>query len=178
MNDVIGLKRGTVVLKRHHKEWRRAFEAEKTNLRKLLGDVIVDIQHIGSTAIPNLSAKPLIDMLIAARSPSQVGILRPILERNGYTYSENGPDDEARRLFVKGPEERRTHHLHITECGSPVWKRYIAFRDYLLSHPEDVRAYESLKQELARKHAGLREPYTKGKSVFIAGVLKKAGAAD
>lgn len=174
MNDVIGLKRGTVVLKKHHKEWKEAFDAEKENLEKLLGDIVLDVQHIGSTAVPGLSAKPLIDMLMAVRSLSDVEVIRPILEKDGYKYRENGPNDEVKRLFVKGPEEKRTHHLHVTELGSSVWKHDTAFRDWLLTHPEDVKTYEKLKQKLAKEYAETREFYTKGKYEFIEGILKKA----
>lgn len=70
MNDTIGLKRGAVVLKKHHKEWSAAFDAEKANLEKLLGDIVLDIQHTGSTAVPGLLAKPLIDMTMAVRTLS------------------------------------------------------------------------------------------------------------
>lgn len=174
MNDVIGLKRGTVVLKKHHKEWKEAFDAEKENLKRLLGDIVLDIQHTGSTAVPGLLAKPLIDMTMAVRTLSDAEKIRPILEANGYTYRENGPNDEVKRLFVKGPEEKRTHHLHVTELGSSVWRNDIAFRDWLLFHPEDVKRYEELKRSLAKKHAETREFYTKGKYPFIEEILKKA----
>lgn len=173
MNDVIGLKRGTVVLKKHHKEWKEAFDAEKANLKRLLGDIVLDIQHTGSTAVPGLLAKPLIDMTMAVRTLSDAEKIRPILEANRYIYRENGPNDEVKRLFVKGPEEKRTHHLHVTELGSSVWRNDIAFRDWLLSHPEDVKRYEELKQSLAKEHADTREFYTKGKYPFIEEILNK-----
>lgn len=174
MNAILGLKRGAVVLKQNHKEWQEAFGIEKLSLEKLLGNMAVDIQHIGSTAVPGLSAKPLLDMLLGVHSLSDdVVKIRPVLEQYGYTYREHGPDDAVRRLFMKGPDESRTHHLHVTECGSSFWKRSVAFRDWLLSHPEDVKRYEILKQELVQQYADAREFYTKGKNEFIEAVLEK-----
>lgn len=174
MNGILGVKRGTVILKKHHKEWKEAFDAEKESLEKLLGGTVLDIQHIGSTAVPGLSAKPLLDMLLAVHSLSDdVAKVRPVLEQYGYIYREHGPDDHARRLFMKGPEDSRTHHLHVTERGSSFWKRSIAFRDWLCSHPEDVKQYEALKEELAEQHADAREFYTKGKQEFIEAILEK-----
>lgn len=151
-----------------------AFDAEKANLEKLLGDIVLDIQHTGSTAVPGLLAKPLIDMTMAVHTLSDAEKIRLILEANGYTYRENGPNDEMKRLFVKGPEEKRTHHLHVTELGSSVWRNDIAFRDWLLSHSEDVKRYEELKQNLAKEHADTREFYTKGKYSFIEKILNRA----
>lgn len=173
MDEVLGVGRRMVFLKKRHKEWKEAFDTEKESLKKLLGGTVLDIQHIGSTAVPGLSAKPLLDMLMAVRSLSEVENIRPILEAHGYTYRENGPDGGVRRLFMKGPEESRTHHLHVTEHRSPFWKRSIALRDWLRLHPEDVKRYEILKGRLAEQYANDRESYTKGKHEFISAILTK-----
>lgn len=173
MDYKIGLKRGTVVLDKHHQEWGQAFEAEKESLKNLLGDSALDIQHIGSTSIPGLAAKPIIDMLMAVKSLEEAQNIRPILENAGYEYRENGSDQDQ-VLFVKGPEELRTHYLHITKLRSSVWENDLAFRDYLRSHPEAVTEYEKLKKELVLKYADNRGEYTTGKDTFIKSVLHLA----
>ncbi len=176
MNQVIGLKRGTVILKKHHQEWGNAFEFERDNLQNLLGDIVLDIQHIGSTSIPGLAAKPIIDILMAVESLSIVENIRSTLEGVGYEYRENGSDDNQ-ILFVKGSEELRTHYLHVTEYEGLIWKNDLTFRDYLRIHPEAVSAYEQLKKELAIQYADKRESYTAGKSEFIQSILEKANSS-
>ena len=173
MNDKIGLKRGTVALKKHQDEWAVAFEEEKENLKKLVGDIALNIQHTGSTSIPNLSAKPIIDILMAVHSLSEVSKIRAALEGAGYEYRENGSDD-IQVLFAKGPEERRTHYLHITTLGSSEWKNSLAFRDYLRTHPEEMERYEALKQKLAAQYPDNRAMYTAGKKDYFEEVFKKA----
>jgi GrpB-like predicted nucleotidyltransferase (UPF0157 family) len=176
MDDKIGLKRGAVILKKHHKEWAIAFEKERANLKKRVGDVALDIQHVGSTSIPNLSAKPIVDILMAVLSLSDVSKIRVTLENMGYEYRENGSDD-MQVLFVKGSEEKRTHYLHITEFESSEWKNSIAFRDYLRTHPEEVQCYEKLKQELAAQYSDNRGLYTIGKKDYFENVFLKAQEA-
>jgi len=173
MDDKIGLKRGTVILKNHHQEWAEEFESEKNFLKNLLGDVIIDIQHIGSTAVPELIAKPIIDMLMAVKSLKDISGFKSLLENTGYQFRENGSND-LKVLFVKGPEERRTHYLHITELGSSVWHDDLAFRDYLRTHPAAVSEYQKIKENLASLYTDRREEYTKGKNEFINSILDKA----
>lgn len=171
MGYKIGLKRGTVVLQKYRQEWGTAFEIEKESLEKLLGDIAINIQHIGSTSVPGLAAKPVIDMLMAVKSLDDASDFRALLEKAGYEYRENGSDEE-KLLFVKGPEELRTHYLHITRLDSPVWQNDIDFRDYLRSHPEAAAEYQKLKEMLASKYADRRENYTAGKSEFIRTILE------
>ena len=93
MDYKIGLKRGTVVLEKHHQEWAEAFGVEKESLKNLLKNSVLDIQHIGSTSIPGLVAKPIIDMLMAVKSLEKVKNIRSLLESAGYEYRENGSDN-------------------------------------------------------------------------------------
>ena len=170
---MLGLKRETVILTKHHGEWAAAFEEEKSNLEKLVGDVAVDIQHFGSTAIPGLSAKPIIDILMAVRSLRDVGKIRAALERAGYEYRANGSDD-TQVLFAKGPEVKRTHYLHITAFDSLGWRNPLAFRDYLRAHPEEAKRYEELKQKLAARHSNDRAKYTAGKKDYFEEIFSRA----
>jgi GrpB-like predicted nucleotidyltransferase (UPF0157 family) len=172
-DDAIGLKRGIVVLKNHHQEWEQAFEIERRSLRELFGDAAIDIQHIGSTSVPGLAAKPIVDILLVVRALPDVAVMRPRLESAGYEYRENGSDD-LQILFAKGPQEKRTHYLHITEFGSSIWRKDLAFRDYLRSHPDSRAAYQQLKEELALQYGGQRAEYTARKRDFIASILEAA----
>jgi len=170
MDYKIGLKRGNVVLEKHHRKWGEAFEVEKESLKKLLGDLVLDIRHIGSTSVSGLVAKPIIDMLVAIKSMEEVHNICSLLKSAGYEYRENG-SNEDQILFVKGSEDMRTHYLHITELDSDVWQNDLAFRDYLRSHPEVVTEYGKLKNKLASKYADNRGEYTAGKDAFIKSVL-------
>jgi len=174
---MIGLKRGTVALEKHNKGWAAAFEEEKANLEQLLSDVALDIQHFGSTSIPDLSAKAIIDVLMAIRSLRDVGKMRNILESAGYECRENGSDD-MQVLFAKGPEVKRTHYLHITTQDSSVWKNALAFRDFLRTHPNELRRYEEIKQKLAERYPDNRMMYTAGKRDYVQEVLSKAPGAN
>lgn len=150
-------------------------EIEKICLLLPVG-MILDIQHVGSTAIPNLSAKPIIDIQIAVPSLSIAKIVSvPLLQKLGYEYwAEN--KDAARMFFAKGMPPYgvgRTHHVHIVEPTSPHWTGKIAFRDYLIQHPETAKSYERLKLDLAKKHQFDREKYTDEKAKFIKSVLEK-----
>ena len=168
--NMLGLEKGIVVLHEYSFEWEKLFEQERASLQGLLDDSVVEIQHIGSTAVPNLISKPIIDILLGVRSSDVVSQMKSQLEDIGYTYRLNG-SDENQVLFVKGPEEKRTYYLHITEYGSKTWKNYLAFRDYLRVHPEAVQKYAELKKELAAHYPQKRELYTQGKKRFIQGVL-------
>jgi GrpB-like predicted nucleotidyltransferase (UPF0157 family) len=169
---MIGLEKGTVKLVPHKELWHQLFAEEEARLRDAIGEHVVAIEHVGSTAICGLSAKPIID--IAAAVPKAANAQRCVrpLENVGYQYrGENGI--AGRYYFVKG--EPRTHHLHMVEVGSDLWKNHLLFRDYVRKHPEVAEEYERLKGDLAIKYERDREAYTEGKSRFIEEVLKRTG---
>lgn len=164
----IGLKRGTVSLASNHEEWRQEFDKEKDTLQKLLGDY--PIEHIGSTAIPGLKAKPIIDMEMGVDDIKEVEKISPQLESLGYEFQPNGSDDRT-KLYVKGPEENRTHYLHIDVYDSDTWKRDLYFRDYLIDHPASLKQYEELKEKLAEQYPNDRRKYSEGKKTFIESIV-------
>ncbi len=177
---MIGLKRGTVALVDHQKEWE--IEAENTivRLKKTLGDVICDIQHVGSTAIKNIKAKPIIDIAIAVDSFDAVLQFEEQLKDAGFYYRPNS-DLGEQLLFASGSLYERTgdlqtHFIHIVKSGSMDWINYINFRDYLNNNPDIAKQYEDLKVSLAaaapEDHG--REKYLKGKHDFIVYTLRKA----
>jgi GrpB-like predicted nucleotidyltransferase (UPF0157 family)/GTPase SAR1 family protein len=159
-------------------EWLNMAEEEIKRLQDILPTQhILDVQHVGSTAIPDIQGKPIIDIQIAVDS---LIAMKPIaittLKNLGYEYWSDNPDTE-RMFFVKGMPpfgDKRTHHVHIVEPASRHWQEKIQFRDYLLSHPEVAREYEGLKLQLANQHVYDREKYTDAKTQFINNVLKKA----
>jgi len=169
---MIGLKRGTVKLILYHKQWKVAFEREKKKLLAHVGDMVVDIQHVGSTAIPGLHAKPIIDMSAGLRRLKDVKKLVKPLDEMGYHFYR-----KFRRqvLFAKGPDKKRTHYLHVMKYNGSKWKSDLLFRDFLRTHPSKTKAYAHLKQRLAKQYPNDREQYTAGKKSFIEAVKKLAG---
>ena len=170
-------KNNLIELVPYNREWPKMAELEITALRQVLPkDQIVDIQHVGSTAIPEIQAKPIIDIQIAVHSLSAVKEnFIDLLQTKEYVYWEDNPDPE-RLFFVKGMPpfgEKRTHHVHVVEYTSKHWNDKLLFRDYLISHPEVAHEYENLKIKLAQQHAQDREKYTDAKSVFIHKILDK-----
>lgn len=179
MNKKIGLKRGTVILKQHHDEWGKLFKDEKATLEKAFGNIIIAIEHIGSTAMPNISAKPIVDINIGVKSLEVARDMKEKFEKLGYKHrpftSDKIRDDlQWEELYVKGSESKRTHYVHVSVHGGEHWEHDLIFRDYIREHPEEANRYEKLKQNLAAQYAENRGMYTKGKKDYIDSVVKKA----
>ncbi len=161
--------------------WPAMFEAEAARLRATLdGKLIVGLEHFGSTAIPGLAAKAVIDILIAVRSLVQArGSFIDPLRQLGYVFWADNPRTD-RLFFVKGMPpygERRTHHVHVTEPEGELWRRLL-FRDYLRANPGAARRYERLKRELARRFRSDREAYTNAKSAFVEEIMAEAARRE
>jgi GrpB-like predicted nucleotidyltransferase (UPF0157 family) len=168
---MLGLKRGTVKLVKAHEEWPRLYELEKELLLRTLGDLAVAIEHVGSTAIPNVPAKPIIDIRIAVSSLDSSHIEKFVepLTRLGYFYMHAF---ENRHFFAKGPEEKRTHHVSLVKFGSEEgWEDSILFRDFLRNNTRCREEYSTLKEKLAQQFAEDRKSYTKAKEEFIEKVV-------
>lgn len=162
--------------------WPQVFHKEKEHLLSCLPkDLIRRIEHFGSTAVPGLSAKPIIDILVEVTSLEQTKArIAPVLEAQGYdyfwrpTHGDDGPPFYA--WFIKrDPQTRvRTHHIHMVESHfTEHWDRLL-FRDYLIEHPNVAREYEALKMRLASESPRDREAYTQGKTDFIVQVTEQA----
>lgn len=156
--------------------WPFLFDEEATCLRAVLDpSMIVGLEHFGSTAIPGLAAKPIIDILIAVPS---LAIARATfveaLRKLDYIYWADNPKKD-RMFFVKGMPpfgSKRSHHVHVTELTGELWQR-LAFRDYLRAHPEESATYERLKKRLAVAHQTDRDAYTDAKSAYVESVMRK-----
>ncbi|RJO60590.1 MAG: GrpB family protein [Dehalococcoidia bacterium] len=155
--------------------WPRSFEAETKLLADILGAELVSIHHIGSTSVPGLQAKPIIDMLAEVCNIEALDGLNERMTSVGYTpMGEYGI--AGRRYFFKGSLDSHTYHLHAFAEGHPEVARHLLFRDYLRSHPQEARRYASLKESLATKFPGDTEAYAQGKDAFIKEIDRKAAA--
>lgn len=156
-----------VNLKPHDPNWTKEFLREAELLTQIMGDSIESIHHIGSTAIPQICAKPIIDMLGIADDLMLFDKNSADLARINYeALGEFGI--VGRRYFRKHDSSgNRTHHLHVYQTGAPQIVRHLAFRDYLVAHPSEARAYEALKLSLAGHWPRDSRRYTRGKEQFI-----------
>ena len=155
----------------HRKEWKTLFEQEARLLHSATGDSILRIEHTGSTAIPGMAAKPIIDITIAVSSLKQALELVPAIEALGYEYKPK--DTVAERLFFskEAYPDFRTHHLNITELGSGFWRTQITFRDYLQENDEIAREYIELKKHIADQYSQSENPDPEAKIDFVNKVL-------
>jgi GrpB-like predicted nucleotidyltransferase (UPF0157 family) len=179
---MLGIKRGTVKLVSHNPEWERLFEEEKQLLKNTFGDTIIAIEHIGSTAIPGIPAKPIIDINIGVQSLEIARNMKEKFEAIKYEHRPFKPghtkeDLKWQELYVKGPETKRTHHAHVTAHNNNYWKNDLLFRDHLRKNPLRAKQYADLKKKLAKQHANNRTTYTKNKEEFILETLKIAKEA-
>lgn len=171
---MIGLKRNRVKLSPYNPAWIVLFETEKSRLLQSLGNRVIDIQHIGSTSIPGIVAKPIIDISIGIKSMKNSRDFIPLLETLGYEYRPNFGGPNIQLLFVKGEEESRTHYLHLMKYNGEIWKDDLMFRDFLRENPKRAKEYAQLKQTLAKQFAEDRTKYTASKANFISETLKMA----
>lgn len=151
----------------HNPRWRNEFEAEAKHIAAALGENVVTIHHIGSTAIPGIYAKPIIDVLVEVKDITGVDGQSAAMQSLGYeVMGEFGIS--GRRYFRKNNQDGvRTHHIHVFESGSAEVVRHLAFRDYLIAHPEEAQKYSELKKKLAEEHSQNADGYIDGKDGFI-----------
>lgn len=169
-----------IELVEYDSNWPALFSEEKRVLIDVLArEDVLSIEHFGSTAVPGLSAKPIIDILISVPS---VDVARDRfvskLKEIDYVFWQDNPKQD-RLFFVKGMPpygDKRTHHVHVTECPSEMWSR-VKFRDYLIEHSAERDEYASLKRVLAAQYSDDREAYTESKGEFIAKIMRLAGAS-
>jgi GrpB-like predicted nucleotidyltransferase (UPF0157 family) len=170
---MIGLKRHTVRVIEHDPRWSALFTEECESLHRALGDLVADVQHVGSTAVPGLPAKPILDIAIAVRVLDLVPYIVERLTRIGYIYRGDGGDDGG-HLFIRESEpDIRTVHVHVVEQSSTQWKNYLLFRELLRDDTNLRKRYTAIKKDLAERFCDDRKSYTAAKDKFIQGVLKE-----
>lgn len=172
---MIGLSRGTVRVVPYQREWAALFEREAVWLRALMGESARAVEHIGSTSIEGMDAKPIIDLMVAVESLGAAGVWIPELEAEGYEFRPDAgvPD---RLFFAKGPRHLRTHHLSLAEPTSEFYTQKLLFRDFLRRDAAAREEYRALKRRLALAHPEDRAAYTEGKREFVERILSLASA--
>ncbi|MBO8156322.1 MAG: GrpB family protein [Bacillaceae bacterium] len=156
----------------YNEDWKRMFIQEANKIKNIFEQEIIRIYHIGSTAIPGIHAKPIIDIMGEVISIEQVDLYNQEMKKLGYEAKrENGI--QGRRFFIKGGDER-THHVHIYQTGKEEIERHLAFRDYMIAHPEEAEKYSELKQKLAKQFPDDIESYVEGKDAFVKEMNRKA----
>jgi GrpB-like predicted nucleotidyltransferase (UPF0157 family) len=170
-------KHDSVIIVTHDPTWAEAFEHVKADLLVALAGRALAAEHIGSTAVPGLSAKPVIDVLLGVKSLDDVAVCVPILVARGWEFPEEfNKGLVGRRFFLKrSPDGVRTHHAHFVVHEGPLWNEYVVFRDRLRDSPVLRERYAKLKADLAAKFHDQRERYTASKTDFVKEVL---GLAD
>ena len=169
---MLGLLKGQVVLADPDPAWTDRFLVEERALRNAVGDMVLGVQHVGSTSIPGMVAKPILDIAVAVSSFEKGKRCVGPIESLGYEYrGEHGVP--RRHYFVKGVP--RTHHVHMVEVESFDWRKMIAFRDVLRDQLDVADEYARLKRRLASEFPNDRQSYQDGKANFIENVLSAAG---
>ena len=162
-----------VVVVEHNREWQNLFAEESQSIAKALENIVA-IHHVGSTAIPGIYAKPIIDLLVEVNDINEVDRNNSNMEDLGYqVMGEYGI--VSRRFFRKDNASGiRTHHVHVFETNSQQVKRHLAFRDYMIAHPVEAKQYSDLKQKLAKQFPQDIESYMDGKDEFIKNIDRQA----
>jgi len=166
-----------VVIVDYDPEWPALFEAERKRIMEALGDPDANMVHMGSTSVPGLGAKPIIDMMMGVGGKEEADRLQKALEGVGYTDVTPEPDDTEWFYCLGYGTRDLYHHLHLVVEGSRHWRRQLAFRDYLRAHPDTAEEYHEVKKRLADHYGENRTGYTDAKTEFITGVLKKVDAS-
>jgi GrpB-like predicted nucleotidyltransferase (UPF0157 family) len=155
--------------------WVSEYERERRRLLAAFGEVAIGSEHVGSTAIPGLRAKPVVDIMVGVRGLGEARSRVATIEALGYAYVPAFEQQIPERLFFRRGEPR-THHLHVVEPMSAFWEKQLLFRDYLRVRHDVAERYGQLKDDLASKHGHDRDGYTRAKTDFILAVLEEARA--
>jgi GrpB-like predicted nucleotidyltransferase (UPF0157 family) len=164
----------TIVIVPYDPQWPQRFEQISRQLRSALGEQALRIDHIGSTAVPNLAAKPVIDIQISVATLEPVDAYRAAVESAGFVWRADN-DDRTKRYFRELPGQRRIH-IHVRRAGSWAEQLALLFRDYLRAHPDEAAQYATLKQRLAAEYSENRAGYTAAKGPFIWQIMQQAAA--
>jgi len=153
--------------------WPALAEQELRHSAEALGDVAVRLEHVGSTAVPGLAAKPILDLQLSVDAIEPAERYVEPLERLGYLFVP-APESPDYHFFAKPPERPRTHHLHVCEAGSEHEFRHVAVRDFLRSHPDEAARYAALKRRVVARHPHDRLAYMDGKDGYVMALERRA----
>ena len=169
----LGLNRDEVDLAESTPDWSEAFSRERFVLKEILGNLASSIEHVGSTAVGTLPAKPIIDIAVRVEDEAAIRSLIAKLEAAGYIYRGDAPFQGGHLLVKESSPGVRTHHVHAVTADDPQWQSWLRFRDFLRTDRELRKQYTQLKQELKRRFPTDRRSYTLAKTQFIENVLKR-----
>jgi GrpB-like predicted nucleotidyltransferase (UPF0157 family) len=161
----------TIELTDYDPSWPGLFRREDERIRAILGDRVLLLEHVGSTSVPGLAAKPLIDMTMVVADSSDENAYVPALEAGGYRLTIREPDWHEHRL-LKGPDTNV--NLHVFSDGCSEVDRMLAFRDWLRTHDDDRELYERAKRELAAQEWKYVQNYADAKSAVVGDILARA----
>lgn len=164
-----------VIIEDYDPRWPQWFEMLRSPIAACLNEMAASIDHIGSTAVPGLAAKPVIDIGVLLRSSTDLPSVMHRLAELGYEY--RGDLGVSGREAFRAKSNAIQHHLYVCAPGNREYNRHIAFRDYLRAHPSDANAYARLKRELAERFGGDREAYSQAKSEFVQRILQRTPEA-
>jgi GrpB-like predicted nucleotidyltransferase (UPF0157 family) len=172
----LGQKNSVVELYDHQAEWEKLAEDKMEYFKNILGDIIIEIQHIGSTSIKNIKAKPIIDIIIGINDFKNLDNIMNIMKNNGIIHSPKNDLHEFRMFVIWEDKENEilTHIIHLVKYDGEEWNNKINFRDYMNNNIDKAKEYEKLKIKLMEKNKENHSNYHKNKELFIKEVIKKA----
>src|SRR6266480_2758817 len=171
MSEPLGLESGEVRVVEYDARWPSLFTAEAQRLRQVCGTLPVALEHVGSTAVPGLCAKPVLDVLAGHSPDTPAASYVPPFRRAGYEH-RGDRGIAGHQFFRRG--QPRAYHIHLVEQDGPLWRQYLAFRDYLRANTQAARRYGDLKRALAARFPRDREAYIQGKAEFVADAIGRA----
>lgn len=169
----LGLTRGQVELAEHDEGWRAEFSSECRRIGAALAVLGCEIEHVGSTAVAGIPAKPILDIAVGCASETDVRAVRGVLEGLGYLYGED-LGESGGQLFVRGAGAVRTHHLHVVPLGGRQWQSYLSFREVLRTDADARERYAAAKRALAARFKDDRKSYSDGKASTVQELLARA----
>lgn len=175
--DPLGLESGTVLIVPYDPLWVELFEQAATEIRQACGSEVLDVEHVGSTSVPGLCAKPVVDILATVPFFEGAVQLVPVLAELGYEFRP-GDAIRDRHFFRRRRGACRTHHLALTEPASRHRRVTLAFRDALRSDPQVASEYADLKVRLGHRYPEDRPAYIEGKTAFVERILLGLGIAN
>ncbi|MCI0349056.1 MAG: GrpB family protein [Acidobacteriales bacterium] len=166
-----------IVIVDYDPRWPGLYEDERARILDAVGPLIAAIEHVGSTSVPGLAAKSVIDIMVGVSTLADADHCIEPIERLGYRYVPEYEDEIPGRRFFKKllPDGMHTHHIHVVKISSPFWDDHLLFRDYLRAHPDTAWEYECVKRALA-PHFSSGNDYANAKTNYITEVLEKARA--
>jgi GrpB-like predicted nucleotidyltransferase (UPF0157 family) len=164
----------TIVISDYNPEWPERFRQEKERIRVALGEAALSIEHIGSTSVPGLAAKPIVDILLVVEDSGEEAAYLPALEEAGYVLRVREPDFHEHRMF-RTPE--KDVHVHVFSAGSPEIERYLLLRDRLRQNERERELYAQTKHELVKRDWLTMEHYAEAKTEVVEGIIFRAAAA-